>query len=78
MIFIFKQIPILRKVVDERFVNHRLRSGCYGGMAGGLLACGLFEYRHWVNHVESWDLFAVAATIAGVGLALMIWYLITD
>lgn len=78
MIFVLKQIPILKKLVDERFVNHRLRSGCYGGMAGGLLSCALFEYRRWVNHIESWDLFAVAVTIAGVGLALMIWYLIID
>jgi len=38
----------------------------------------LYEYRHWVNHVDSWDLFAVAVTIAGVGLALLVWYLITD
>jgi hypothetical protein len=78
MIFFLKRIPVLKKVVDERFVNHRLRSGCYGGMAGGVLACGLFEYRHWVDHVVSWDLLAVIATIAGVGLALLARYLITD
>jgi hypothetical protein len=78
MIFFLKRIPIVKKLVDERFVNHRLRSGCYAGMAGGLVADGLFAYRHHVNHYWSWDLLAVLLTIVGVLLALLTWYLITD
>jgi hypothetical protein len=78
MIFILKKIPVLRKVVDERFVNHRLRSGSYGAIAGGILACGLFEYRHFVNHILSWDLLAVLLTIVAVKLGFMTWYLLTD
>jgi len=78
MIFFLKRIPILRKVVDERFLNHRLRSGCFAGIAGGIVADGLLVYRHYVDHVWSWDLLVVLLTIMVVGLALLSWYLIAD
>jgi hypothetical protein len=72
------KIPILGRLVDERFLNRRLRSSSLGGITGGILAIVLFEYRFIVKHVWSWDLFAVAVTIVGVKLAVMAWYLITD
>ena len=71
-------IPILGKVVDERFLNHRLRSTSLAGITGGVLAIVLFAYHFYVNHVWSWDLFAVAMTIVGVKLAVMIWYRLND
>ena len=71
-------IRLLGKVIDERFLNHRLRSTSYAGMVGGLLAISLFLYRYAYNGVWSWDLLAVAATIGGVKLTLMAWYLLTD
>jgi hypothetical protein len=37
----------------------------------------LWFYRYVVDHRLSWDLFAVAVTIAGVKVALMIWYRFT-
>jgi hypothetical protein len=69
---------ILGKMIDERFLNHRLKSSSVGGIAGALVAIGLFEYRFLVKHFWSWDLFAVALTIVGVKMAVMAWYLITD
>jgi hypothetical protein len=48
------------------------------GIVGGLVAIALFEYRYFVHHVWSWDLFAVALTIVGVKLGVMAWYRITD
>ncbi len=69
---------IFGKMIDERFLNHRLKSSSVGGIAGAVVAVGLFEYRYFVNHFWSWDLFAVAVTIVGVKLAVMAWYLITD
>jgi hypothetical protein len=72
------KIPILGTIIDERFLNRRLKSTSLGGIAGAVVAVGLFEYRYFVNHSWSWDLFAVAATIAGVKMAVMGWYLITD
>jgi hypothetical protein len=72
------RIPIFAKVVDERFLNHRLRSTSLAGIVGGILAIVLFEYRYLVNHVWSWDLLAVALTIVAVKLAAMAWYLFTD
>jgi hypothetical protein len=71
-------IPILAKVVDERFLNHRLRSTSLAGMIGGVFASLLFAYRYYHDHVWSWDLLAVAGTIVGVKLGMMTWYRITD
>ena len=71
-------IPILAKVVDERFLNHRLRSTSLAGIVGGVFASLLFSYRYYHNHMWSWDLLAVAVTIVGVKLSAMAWYRITD
>jgi hypothetical protein len=72
------RIPLLGIAVDERFLNHRLRSTSLAGIIGGVVAILLFAYRFYVNHVWSWDLFSVAITIVGVKMALMAWYLLTD
>ena len=71
-------IPILNKVVDERFLNHRLRSTSLAGIMGAFVAIGLFEYRYVKYGLWSWDLLAVAMTMVGVKLSLMIWYHFTD
>jgi hypothetical protein len=71
-------IPILGRAIDERFLNHRLRSTSLAGIIGGLVAIGLFAYRYYFKGVWSWDLFAVAATIVAVKLTAMTWYLLTD
>jgi hypothetical protein len=71
-------IPIPSVRPDERFLTHRLRSTSLAGVVGGALAIGLFAYRYYITDVWSWDLFAVAATIAGVKLAAMAWYRFTD
>lgn len=72
------RIPILGTIVDERFLNRRLKSSSIGGIAGAVLAVGLFEYRYFVKHFWSWDLLAVALTMVGVKMAVMAWYWITD
>ena len=71
-------VPILGKIVDERFLTHRLRSTSVAGMAGALVAGGLYLYRYFAHHVLSGDLFAVIATMAVVKVGLMIWYRRTD
>jgi len=68
----------INRIIDERFWKHRVRAGCIGGLVGGIVADLLFTYRYLVNHVFSWDLLSVFFTIAGVGLALMVWYRLTD
>lgn len=70
-------LPILGRAIDERFLNHRLRSTSFAGIIGGLVAIGLFGYRYYFDGVWSWDLFAVAATIVAVKLTAMIWYRLT-
>jgi len=72
------RVPGLGGVVDERFLQHRLRSTSLAGIIGGVLASCLFAYRFYVNHIWSWDLFAVAITIVVVKLTLMTWYWLTD
>ena len=71
-------IPFLGRLVDERFLTHRLRSTSIAGVVGGLLAIGLFAYRYYHDGFWSWDLFAVGAAIAAVKLAVLTWYLLTD
>lgn len=71
-------MPILGKLVDERFLEHRRRSTSLGGMIGGALALCLFAYRYYFDHFWSWDLFAVGVTFVGVKLAVLIWYRLTD
>ena len=72
------KIPFFGTVIDERFLNYRLRSTSLGGIVGCIVAIGLFEYRYYVNHIWSWDLLSVAITIVVVKLAVMAWYLLTD
>ena len=69
---------LLGRVVDERFLDHRLRSTSLAGIIGGLVAIFLFAYRFYWNHIWSWDLFAVAITIVGVKLTAVLWYRLTD
>ena len=64
--------------IDERFLEHRRRSTSMAGIVGGLVAIGLWAYHFFAEHIWNRDLFAVAVTIAGVKLALMIWYRIKD
>ena len=71
-------IPVLGRTVDERFLMHRLKSTSLAGVVGGVTAVGLFAWRYYVDHVWSWDLFAVAATIVAVKLAAMAWYRLRD
>jgi hypothetical protein len=72
------KVPILGIAIDERFLTHRLRSTSIAGVTGGSVAMGLFAYRYYIDHLWSWDLLAVGATIAMVKVALMIWYRLTD
>lgn len=69
---------ILGKVIDERFLTHRRRSTSAAGVVGGVVAICLFGYRYYIDHLWSWDLFAVGLTIVGVKMALMLWYYLTD
>jgi hypothetical protein len=66
------------KVIDERFLRHRLQSSSTAGIAGGLLAGLLWFYRYYFDHRLEWDLFAVVVAIAASKVALMIYYRLTD
>ena len=70
--------PILGRFIDERFLEHRRRSTSAAGIAGALLAVGLWAYHYFAHGILKWELFAIAATVAVVKVILMIWYRITD
>ena len=72
------KIPMLGLEIDERFLMHRLKSSSLAGIVGGVVAILLWSYRYYIDHVWSWDLFAVALTIVGVKVAAMAWYRLTD
>jgi len=71
-------IPTLFGKPDERFFTHRVKSTSIAGVTGGLVAVGLWAYRHYAQDIWSWDLFAVAATMAVVKLGTMAWFHFTD
>jgi len=62
------------KVIDERFLMHRLRATSFGGIAAGTVAALLWFYRYTVDHRFSWDLLAIPLTMIAVKWTLMIWY----
>jgi hypothetical protein len=72
------KIPFLGLAIDERFLNHRLRSTSIAGVVGGVLATSLFAYRYFIGHVMSWDLLAVSVTFVAVKLTVLAWYRLTD
>lgn len=71
-------IPILGKLVDERFFERRRRATSNAGVIGGVLAILLFAYHFYIDHFWSWDLFIVGVTFVAVKMAVMAWYLLTD
>ena len=71
-------IPIPIGEPDERFLMHRLKSTSLAGVIGGVSAAGLFAWRYYIDHFWSWDLFAIALTIASVKLVAMAWYRLKD
>ena len=71
-------LPIIGRLIDERFLMHRLRSTSIAGVVGGLTATGLFAWHYYIDHVWSWDLFTVAVTIVVVKLSILTWYRLTD
>ena len=65
-------------MIDERFLMHRLRSTSIGGIAGGILAMGLFAYHFYHDHVWNWELLSIGLTIAAVKWGLMLWFRLRD
>jgi uncharacterized membrane protein YhhN len=73
-----KKIPIVGKLVDERFMSHRRRAQRAAGLIGFIVADVLFGYRYFVNHTLNWDLLAVVLAVAVVYIVLIVWYLFTQ
>jgi hypothetical protein len=72
------KIPIVHRMLDERFFEHRRRSTSIAGIVAAELALLLFLYQYVVNHVVRLDLLAIGGAFVAVKLALMIRYYLTD
>jgi Kef-type K+ transport system membrane component KefB len=72
------RVPVIGIEIDERFLTHRLKSTSIAGMAGVVVAMGLFLYRFYADHFWSWDLFAVGVTMALVKVTMMVWFRLHD
>jgi uncharacterized membrane protein YhhN len=73
-----RKIPVLGKLIDERFLSHRKRAQRIAGLTGFVVADLIYGYRFFINHVQNWDLLAVVFSVAAVYLVLIIWYLFTE
>jgi len=73
-----KKVPILGKLIDERFLSHRLRAQRVAGLAGFLLADALLGYRYLVHHVWDSDLLAIVYAVVAVYLVMIAYYLFTE
>lgn len=73
-----KKVPVLGKLVDERFLSHRRRAQRIAGMAGFLLADALLLYGHVVTGKWDRDLTAVVLTVFFVYLLMIVWYLVKE
>jgi hypothetical protein len=71
-------MSILARMVDERFLAHRRRSTSIAGMVTGATALLLFAWRYYIDHVVSWDLFAVGLIFVLIKVTLVTWYLLKD
>ncbi|MEO8431129.1 MAG: hypothetical protein ABI592_06430 [Acidobacteriota bacterium] len=67
-------MPRLPAFVDERFLDHRRRSLSAGGLAGVMVAMGLFLYHLIHDHVMSRDLLAVGIVAVIVKYAVLVWH----
>jgi hypothetical protein len=69
---------VLGAAIDERFLQHRLRSTSVAGMAGCLVAMGLFVYHVYADRVWSWELLSIGIVMVVVKLSLLSCYRLTD
>jgi 4-hydroxybenzoate polyprenyltransferase len=71
-------VPILGRLIDERFFAHRKRSTSLAGIVSGVFAGLLFAYRYYVQGRKNWDLAAVLVLFVIVKMAAMIFFYSRD
>jgi hypothetical protein len=67
-------MSLLSRIADERFFEYRRRSTSIAGIIVAVMAVVLFEYRYFVQHRWSWDLFSIGIGFVVIKLTLMGWY----
>jgi len=70
-------VPIIGRLLDERFFEYRRRSTSIAGIIAAQLAVLMFAYQYFLRDIARWDLLAVGAAFVAVKLALMAWYALT-
>jgi hypothetical protein len=64
--------------IDERFLNHRLRSTSLAGIISGIAAILLFWFHLYFHHVWRWDLLSIALIFVIIKMSVMLYYVLTD
>ncbi len=72
------RIPLLGKLVDERFLEHRRRSSSVAGIVTAVLTLCLFEYRFFANHVWDWNLLGLGVAFVVIKMSMFTWYRLND
>lgn len=70
---VLSRIPILKKYVDERFLDHRRRSSSIAGFSMLFAALCIFEYRAIFEHIISWDMVALILIFGVVKMSICLW-----
>ena len=68
----------LRRVADERFLMHRLRSTSLAAVVGGVLLGGLAMADLIAHSTTRWDLLGVLAAMAATKVGRMVHLRMTD
>lgn len=71
---ILSRIPIVGKLVDERFLEHRRRSSSVAGIFTACVGVAVFEYRLLHDHVWDWEVMALVLIFLVVKMSLFAWY----
>jgi hypothetical protein len=71
-------MSFFRRLLDERFWEHRRRSTSIAGMSCAAVALLLFEYHLLVGEGPRWDLFAVGLVFVVVKIGLMLRYSLSN
>ena len=61
-------------IIDERFLQYRLKATSIAGILGIVVAMGLFSWHYYHDHIWNWDLLSVGITMAASKQLLLLWF----
>jgi hypothetical protein len=71
-------MSVFRRLLDERFWEHRRRSTSIAGISCAAFAVLLFEYHLLFGNGPRWDLLAVGVVFVVVKIGLMVRFALAN